>query len=224
MSVQRHEETSSYPQPFAQSHLPPPYAPLNASRIPIDSSLLGSVSGQSPYQQPKDPPQAHTREQPQQPAYPGVMVYPPPPPHPDGNSNHSSFRGTPTSTSNDGSGRRESVQLPSMDSWAPPPTGSLSRSASVDQSPAAQAWIQAPQRQTAENDEGLVKVERGQKRRPSDAEEVEASIALAGMGMSLAPSTTGGKKSSTAAAKKVKKEDSKRGDNKDNRKSCSECR
>jgi hypothetical protein len=65
-----------------------------------------------------------------------------------------------------------------------------------------------------------------QKRRPSDAEEVEAGLALANMAEQAkkASPKSGAGTVNGGAVKKSKKEDGKKGDNKDNRKSCSECR
>ena len=137
------------------------------------------------------------------------MVYPPPPPphslKPDYSPipQHSgTFNNSPSMSGE----RRGSIQLPPMGSWAPPPLPSPH----PDQSSAR--FLPQDEMRFA-TDKG-----RAHKRRPSDAEEVEAGLALAGMAnrAKKEPASAG------QSQKKAKKDDGKK--EKDNRKSCSECR
>lgn len=113
-------------------------------------------------------------------------------------------------------GSRESVQLPSMTSWAPP------SSCLPSQSSTSSPKLGSGSNNTPIMYPGSV---RNQKRRQSDAEEVEAGIALAGLGMTRAGSDMSVKKEAGGQTKRAKKEEggAKKAE-KDNKKSCSECR
>lgn len=130
-----------------------------------------------------------------------IMVYPPPPPNQKQEVSPLS-QNLPFDNSPQHSGERSgSIQLPSVGSWAPPTHPPPDSSHSPPRFPAHDS-LPFPHNMN-------------HKRPPSDDEEVEAGLALAGMAMV--------KKEPTQPAKKVKKDEGKKGE-KDNKKSCSECR
>ncbi len=221
-------DPSLLPQPYSvqrplyqsyHSHLPPPYAPIDSTPQPSDLSYLpnrsipsadradrSSKRGRSSKKSKgyRESAERHT-----------AMVYPPPPP--------------PGGLHTPPLDQEKRVSLPSMGSWAPPPP-----LPSPHMNQASPGWKNGPPpmnlpgwREQAFGPE-LNSTPRGAKRchgsdaerRPSDAEEVEAGLALAGLGLGL---TAGEMKSRRdSVTKKVKTEDEKPA--KDGRKSCSECR
>jgi hypothetical protein len=219
------------------SHLPPPYAPIdhNASTSSRTSPSRGTVS---PLQNTHQPGQravssASTRASPEHlqnhretsnPAnsqqsqnYPGVMVYPPPPP---GAAEHQEYQHAMYQPNEyDNSQRRGSVQLPSMGSWAPPAPDLANGHPG--------GWtIQQHNTYSADPNSYAASQDRSSKRRSSDAEQVEAGIALAGLGLGYpaAASESRPKKDLPAGtAKKARKEETKTG-KEGSKKSCAECR
>lgn len=208
-----------FDQAFYQHHhtnLPPPYAPIDYtpqlastpfSTDPSGSSFRAPVGCEPRIKRARRSSRKSTSSN-----HYTDMVYPPPPP-----------QKSQTPPSDGGKG----VSLPSMGSWAPPPPVPSPRS--VQASP---GWGSGPPPMNLPGWSGQnftsepMSAGRGAKResmsdrRPSGAEEVEAGLALAGLGLGLTAGEVKARRDSVT--KKVKKEDEKPA--KDGKKSCSECR
>lgn len=145
------------------------------------------------------------------------MVYPPPPPPHDY---------SPTTPADQGKG----VSLPSMGSWAPPPTLPSTRislpSPGWGSGPPPTnlpGWrteqaAYVPEPQSAGRAAKRSRDSMNGQRRSSDADEVEAGLALAGLGLGFFAGEMKKRRKSVV----VKREDER--PPKDGRKSCSECR
>ena len=124
---------------------------------------------------------------------------------------HSALASSSGSTPSPYDEGRDFVQLPPMTSWAPPSMHQAHQSSNAS-SRFGSNGNNTPNQFTDTT--------RSHKRRPSDTEEVEAGIALAGLGLTM-PARS--EPPSQKPAKKTKKDETKKAD-KDNKKSCSECR
>ena len=142
------------------------------------------------------------------------MVYPPPPPQ---TGRQHEFR---SPLSEEGKG----VSLPSMGSWAPPPPGPSPRT-----SQASPGWASGPppisfpawrDPQVTPGSAGRGAKRSGDDSAASGTEEVEAGLALAGLGLGLTAGEMMARRDSMTKRSKPDEEKTP----KDGRKSCSECR
>lgn len=187
--------------PYGSSTLPP--SPLCSQQL---QTRRGSEQG---------------RYSPGPPNHSAVMVYPPPQPQP-------SPRHDPLTPPGD---QGRGVSLPSMGSWAPPPPIPSPRTPLISPGwgsgppptnlPGWRDQAFVPQPQSAGRS---VKRARDSLpgRQPSDAEEVEAGLALAGLGLGLTAGQVKARRESMSVKSMKKEDETKPG--RDGKKSCSECR
>ena len=164
---------------------------------------------------------------------PSIMVYPPPMPGSTGRSPYSSAMEM-NAYGQDDKSRLANMNVQAFGSWPQQP----------QLQPPQNGWAQFPVHDMSYDSKGRhtsvinamgqpaqdrgIKRSRDSSRRPSDADEVEAGLALAGMGMGLSAGEMRERSNSldkgSKKPKKATKDDKAKKNDKENKKSCSECR